>query len=415
MTRLLIIGHVWPEPTSSAAGSRMMQLITLFLEQQWHICFASPAAESEYMADLESLGIKKENIEVNNSHFDQFLRTYQPDIVIFDRFMMEEQFAWRVSHGCPQSLRILESSDLHCLRYARQQAVKENREVSSQDYHSDVAKREIASILRSDITLVISSWEMKHLKNVYRVDSSLLHYIPFLLDPIEPKEVINTLPSYSQREDFIFIGNFFHEPNWDAVLHLKNNIWPRLRNQNKKAQLKIYGAYTPPKAQQLHNPVHGFHIMGRADSVKQVMSESRVCLAPLRFGAGIKGKLIDAMCYGTPSVTTTIGAEAMHGTLPWNGYIENSIDKFTSAATTLYQQEKVWYKAQSQGFDIINSHYNRAMFGLAAIEKISAVRNNLKQHRLNNFTGAMLAHHSMKSTQYMSRWIEAKNKLNQKG
>ena len=411
MTRLLIIGYVWPEPESSAAGSRMMQLIALFLQQQWHITFASPAADSDYMVDLESLGIEKVSIEVNNSHFDQFLQECQPDIVLFDRFMMEEQFSWRVSNVCPDAMKVLESSDLHSLRYARQQAYKENRSVGLQDYHSDVAKREIASILRCDITLVISNWEVEHLKNVYRIDTSLLHYLPFILDIEQSKKTAALLPSYTQREHYIFIGNFFHEPNWDAVLQLKNNIWPVLRKKHKGVCLNIYGAYTPDKARQLHNPSQGFHIRGRAESVQKVMSESRVCLAPLQFGAGIKGKLLDAMRYGTPSVTTTIGAEAMHGEMPWNGYIKDANEKFIEAAASLYQHEGIWLQARKNGFDIISEHYNKEKFTGALVEKISTVKKHLEQHRLNNFTGAMLAHHSMKSTQYMSRWIEAKNKL----
>jgi len=413
MTRLLIIGYVWPEPDSSAAGSRMMQLIALFLQQHWQITFASPAADSEYMIDLASLGIEKVNIEVNNSEFDQFLQECQPDIVVFDRFMMEEQFAWRVSNVCPGAMKVLESSDLHSLRYARQQAYKDNRPAGLQDYHSDVAKREIASILRCDMTLVISTWEVEHLKNIYRIDATLLHYIPFILDTEQTKKTAALLPPFSQREHYIFIGNFFHEPNWDAVLHLKNNIWPALQKKLKGVCLNIYGAYTPAKARQLHNPAQGFHIMGRAESVEKVMSESRVCLAPLQFGAGIKGKLLDAMRCGTPSVTTTIGAEAMCGEMPWNGFVEDDNDRFIEAAVTLYQQESVWWQSQKNGFDIIDEHYNKEKFAPVLIEKMLMVKNHLEQHRLNNFTGAMLSHHSMKSTQYMSRWIEAKNKLKQ--
>ena len=141
MTRLLVIGYVWPEPTSSAAGSRMLQLLDLLQQQQWQITYASPAAESEYMQDIASQGIDRLQIELNNSSFDKFIRDYQPDVVLFDRFMMEEQFGWRVEQNCPQALRLLESVDLHCLRHARQQANKQQRAISRQDYHSDIAKR----------------------------------------------------------------------------------------------------------------------------------------------------------------------------------------------------------------------------------------------------------------------------------
>lgn len=408
MTHLLIIGYVWPEPESSAAGSRMMQLIELFLQQGWQITFASPASPSEHASNLEALGIQNMSIEVNNSSFDVFLQASQPDIVIFDRFMMEEQFSWRVDKVCPHALKILETSDLHSLRYARQQAHKEKREVCQQDYHSDIAKREIASILRTDITLVISSWEMQHLEATYKIDCSLLHYIPFIIDTTDDKACDMT--TFEQRRDFIFIGNFFHEPNWDAVLYLKQTIWPQLCKKTPTAKLNIYGAYTPEKALQLNNPAQGFYVRGRAESVEHVMSSSRVCLAPLRFGAGIKGKLVDAMRYGTPSVTSRIGAEGMHGSLNWNGFIEDDADRFVDAAYSLYEQKELWVNCQQNGFDIIGRLFNKTEFASCLFEKIELVRANMKQHRLNNFTGSMLMHHHMRSTEYLSRWIEAKNK-----
>ncbi|MDA3806714.1 MAG: glycosyltransferase, partial [Thiomicrorhabdus sp.] len=93
---LLIIGYVWPEPNSSAAGTRMMQLIALFQTQGYSITFASPSNLGEHKADLLSLGIHEQLIELNNESFDLFIQQLQPGLVIFDRFMMEEQFGWRI-------------------------------------------------------------------------------------------------------------------------------------------------------------------------------------------------------------------------------------------------------------------------------------------------------------------------------
>jgi len=410
MTRLLIIGYVWPEPDSSAAGSRMMQLIQCFLQQQWHITFASQAADSDHMADLETLGIQKAHIEVNNSDFDRFVSDYQPDIVLFDRFMMEEQFGWRVEEQCPGALRMLESSDLHCLRHARQLAHRQQRTVNQQDYHSDMAKREIASILRCDMSLIISEHEMQHLQDVYQVDPGLLHYIPLMVEPVNVNERQASLPDFSHRQHFIFIGNYLHAPNWDAVQYLKQTIWPAIRQQLPQAEINIFGAYTPEKARQLHKPSEGFNIAGWAPEVKQVMMNARVNLAPLRYGAGMKGKLIDAMCYGTPSASTRIGAEGMHGDMPWCGIIADDAEAFASAAARLYQQQDEWEVAQRNGFDIIQARHNKNELSEVLSQQIEGLKKCLQQHRLNNFTGAMLAHHHMKSTRYMSKWIEEKNK-----
>ena len=406
---ILIIGKVWPEPSSSAAGSRTLQLINLFLEQNWQVSFACAASESDYSFDLKSLGISTLHIVLNDSSFDDLVKNMQPHMVLFDRFTSEEQFGWRVAQNCPNALRILDTIDLHCLRLARQEAIKQNRDFSLLDLNSDFAKREIASIYRSDVSLMISDYEMDLLINHFKIDNSLLHYVPFLLDPILIKN--NQWPSFSEREHFLSIGNFLHEPNWDAVLFLKQFIWPLIRKQLPKAEIHIYGAYPSKKVFDLNNIKEGFLIKGRADSVERVMKKTKVCLAPLRFGAGIKGKLIDAMQFGVPSVTTDIGAEAMHGEFPWNGIIANQPHKFAEAAVELYTNEIKWQQAGENGAQILNNFFLKSNHSDLLIDKLLFLKNQLKSHRLSNFIGEMLMHHTVMGTKYMSLWIEAKNKL----
>ena len=406
---ILIIGKVWPEPSSSAAGSRTLQLINLFLEQNWQVSFACAASESDYSFDLKSLGISTLHIVLNDSSFDDLVKNMQPHMVLFDRFTSEEQFGWRVAQNCPNALRILDTIDLHCLRLERQEAIKQNRDFSLLDLNSDFAKREIASIYRSDVSLMISDYEMDLLINHFKIDNSLLHYVPFLLDPILIKN--NQWPSFSEREHFLSIGNFLHEPNWDAVLFLKQFIWPLIRKQLPKAEIHIYGAYPSKKVFDLNNLKEGFLIKGRADSLERVMKKTKVCLAPLRFGAGIKGKLIDAMQFGVPSVTTDIGAEAMHGEYPWNGIIANQPHKFAEAAVELYTNEIKWQQAVENGAQILNNFFLKSNHSDLLIDKLLILKNQLKSHRSSNFIGEMLMHHTVMGTKYMSLWIEAKNKL----
>ena len=112
---VLIIGFVWPEPNSSAAGGRMVQLISIFKKQGFEVTCASPAMDSDFMVDLDSLGVTKRFIALNCSSFDVFIKELNPSIVLFDRFMIEEQFGWRVAENCPDALRLLDTEDLHCL------------------------------------------------------------------------------------------------------------------------------------------------------------------------------------------------------------------------------------------------------------------------------------------------------------
>ena len=410
MQQLLIIGLVWPEPNSSAAGGRMLQLISLFKEQGYGIMFSSPAQDSDFMVDLKEIGVEKKSITLNCPSFDVFVKALNPTVVLFDRFMMEEQFGWRVAENCPNALRLLDTEDLHCLRLARQKAFKENRLFLTSDLiKEEIAKREIASILRCDLSLMISEIEVELLTTTFKIDKALLYYLPFLLEQITVATFEKLLP-FEERKDFVFIGNFLHEPNWNAVLYLKESIWPLIRKQLPQAILNIYGAYPSQKVLQLHQPKEGFLIKGRAPKAQEVVSSARVVLAPLRFGAGVKGKLVEAMQCGTASVTTAIGAESMRGDLPWNGFIADNPQVFADEAVQLYNDKKRWLEVQLNGLAIVNQRYSKALFVEDFKKQIFFLLANLQQHRLNNFMGAILQHHTLSSTKYMSRWIEAKNK-----
>jgi hypothetical protein len=408
--KLLIVGFVWPEPNSSAAGGRMMQLICFFKNQGYQITFSCPALDSDFMVDLKEYQVDKKTIALNCSSFDLFIKELNPDIVLFDRFMIEEQFGWRVAENCPNALRILDTEDMHCLRLARQKAFKENRIFSPSDlFLEDSAKREIASILRCDLSLIISEYEMELLKSIFKIDQSLLYYLPFMVAATDTS-CLEKFPSFEERENFLFIGNFLHEPNWNAVQYLKESIWPLIKMQLPNAEVLIYGAYPSQKVLQLHKPSDGFYIKGRTSNAQEVVQKARVVLAPLRYGAGIKGKLLEAMQCGTPSVTTTIGSESMCGNLPWNGYIADDEVSFANQATKLYQNKMEWIKAQGNGIQIINKRYYKVIFESDFAQQIDLILFNIKQHRLNNFMGELLQHHTLKSTKYMARWIEEKNK-----
>ncbi len=408
--KLLIIGFVWPEPNSSAAGGRMMQLISIFAANGFEITFASAAQDSDFMVNLSEFGVTKISIELNSSSFDDFVLELNPDVVLFDRFMIEEQFGWRVIEKCPNAIRVLDTEDLHCLRTARQKAFKENRTFEIEDLLSEeVAKREIASILRCDLSLIISDFEMNILKDVFRVDEDLLFYLPFLVDEMKEEELLK-LPSFNERQHFVFIGNFLHEPNWNTVQYLKEAIWPSIKKDFPEAILEVYGAYPSQKVLQLHQPKNGFYIMGRAEDANEIVKRSRIVLAPIRFGAGLKGKLLEAMQCGTPSVTTSVGSEAMHEDLPWNGFVENNAEEFAKKAIALYQDEKLWKESQKNGIAIINKCYQKSAYSDQLLSLVNSLLADSETHRLHNFMGNLLQHHAYKSTMYMSKWIEAKNK-----
>ena len=407
--RLLIIGLVWPEPSSTAAGNRMLQLVHFFLEQEYDITFASTASKTTLSMDLEELGVQTAFIRLNHDSFDDFIRELNPEIVLFDRFLTEEQFGWRTAQFAPNALRILDTEDLHSLRHTRHEALKADKPFSTDLWlQNDMTKREMASIYRCDLSLIISFYEMQLLTDSIKMDKDILVHLPFLLDKIDVS-ISKSWKAFEQRKDIICIGNGKHAPNIDAIVWLKKKIWPSLRKRLPKAELHIYGAYFPEHIKQMHNEKEGFLIKGWTSDLQNVFQNTRLNLAPLRFGAGIKGKLIDAMQSGTPSVTTSIGAEGMHANLDWSGRITYGVKDFVEATVTMYNDDTQWKQAQQNGIYIINELYDKEALGKQLSSKIENVQQNLEQHRTRNFIGSMLMHHTAASTKYMSKWIASKN------
>ncbi len=436
MQKILYVGYVWPEPNSSAAGGRTMAFLRLFRQQAWQVVYASAAALSEHRFDLGTIGVREQQIALNCDSFDAFVAAYQPDMVVFDRFFTEEQFGWRVEKHCPDAMRVLDTCDLHSLRDARWRLLKQAQHPSQHLSFpvltemasladamrgDDLALREVAAIFRCDLSLMISPFEIDLLVRYFAVPEELICLSRLMLMPT----MSNGSVDFAQRRHFVSIGNFRHAPNWDAVLILKQQVWPRLREGlrshvvaqqlDHEVQLHIYGAYPPPKAMALHNEKEGFLMRGWASDAQLSLAQSRVCLAPLRFGAGLKGKLSDAMAAGTPSVTTDIGAEGMAGDLPWAGRIENELDAFVQAALDLYVNQAQFLEAQAQGYAILQTHYQEPQLAADLLRQLCASRKQQAMRRSRNFTGAMLRHHSHKSSHYMSQWISLKNQLTASG
>ena len=405
---VLIIGYVFPEPNSSAAGTRMLQLIDFFINQNYTVVFATSCKKSTNAFDLESLNVQVVEILLNHSSFDFFVKDLNPEVVLFDRFMTEEQFGWRITENCPDALRILDTEDLHFLRKTRQQSISSSSGSANDFDLNDIAKREIASLYRSDLSLIISEAELKILIDKFKIDCSLLLYLPFMLDLNENPEQ-KQHSSFSERTDFVSIGNFLHPPNSDAIFYLKNDIWPLIKSQLPQANLHVYGAYDTQAIRSMHNKKDGFLLHGYVEDAFEVVNSSRVLLAPLRFGAGLKGKLILAMQCGTPAAMSTIAAEGMFGSDQPNGIIEDDPSLFVKKCIDLYTQESLWTEYQNKGDTVLKSRFNKLDHQLKLKERISLIQSTIQSHRSDNFIGQLLAHHQFQSTKYMSRWIEVKN------
>lgn len=401
--QVLVIGYVWPEPNSSAAGQHILSIMQCFTAQGWQVEFASPAQQTPHMVDLAEHGIKTTTIALNCDSFDDYVAQLQPNIVLFDRFMMEEQFGWRIDQQCPSAFKILDTEDLQSLRHLRHKL--KGQPARTHDYHNELAIREIAAIYRCDLSLIISPAEHDLLLNTYDVTPHLLHTLPFMTNI----DQLPSTPSFEQRDHFVTIGNFRHAPNWDSVLLLQQ-LWPQIRKQLPYAELHIYGSYPPPKATALTNTKNGFIVKGWAENAHDVIKNAKVMLSPLRFGAGIKGKFLDAMRAQTPSVTTDIGSEGMTSRSTWPGCVENEPKQIVHAAVELYRDHTLWQQKSDLCHSILAEEFDKRRHAARLIEKIESVHHNLTEHRLSNFTGTMLKHHIHGSKKYMAQWINEKNR-----
>ncbi len=428
--QVVVVGYVWPEPNSSAAGQNMLALINQFLSHGHNVTFLTAAADSIHKADLDNIGVSSEAVALNCSSFNERIAKLCPDVVIFDRYMTEEQFSWRVKDACPSAIRVLNTEDLHSLRQARHDAVKAqdnalraSKETATSpdvtpiagaakeaDYNTPLAQREIAAILRCDLTLVISRKEYTLLTKHYQVPAKQLYY-----HPLNVATVDGNAPDFEKRTDIVTIGNFRHAPNWDAVLQLKQTVWPAIKKVLPQANLHIYGAYPPKKATQLHNPKSGFYLDGWAENAHDVIANARLLIAPLRFGAGIKGKILEAMRCGTPTLTTWVGAEGIaeetenSATQPtWAGAICDTAEDFANHAIKLYNSEEDWSSASQLGLVLLSAFENDKESESLA-ERIASIAKDVDAHRKTLFLQGLLWHQTLNASKYMSQWIEAKN------
>ena len=300
--------------------------------------------------------------------------------------MAEEAFSFRVRAARPSAARILDMQDLHSLRYARHDAVKtalatakarpdpvaEDKTPSPvlaalaavPEAGDDHLSRELASVHRCDLALVCSPVETTLLRDRYRVPSEKLIPASFFCDP-PPREF--PTPGFEPRAGFVTIGTFYHPPNVDSVRWMSEEVWPLIRLALPKATMRVYGAYPTEAIKQLHRPKQGFFVEGFAPTVQGAMEDARVLLAPLRFGAGIKGKIVDAWQNGLPVVTTPVGAEGMvpgaeklwrpndidDGEV-WGGrWRSTDAAGIAADAVALHEDRDAWERARARGGELV--------------------------------------------------------------
>jgi hypothetical protein len=418
MKRIVWILSVWPIQEVSAGCTRTLQLLDIAQKAGYKNYLLSACQDNQTEKLLTEQGYACHHIEPNSDTFDELIKSLSPEIVIFDRFIMEEQFSWRVRQISPHTIRILDTIDLHFLRRARERTARKDShavilDIPQEEELSEDTLRELASIYRSDYTLIVSSSEYDLLTQRYHLPEAKLVRCGLGCS------VRNYDATFEEREHLVFVGNFYHAPNRDAFRILHEYLWPRIRKRlvacnMPTCELHLYGAFPQDHHTQISSHRTGIHVRGQAAQISEVMQFARVNLAPLRFGAGLKGKILDGWSFGVPAITTTIGAEGMHGELPFGGSISNDWEHFIEQVVSHYTDKELWSKSQRDGLAILKLLHTIEQVSSTFLGVLSLSQEEVISKRREQVTGEILWHHQFKSTEYMSRWISEKQKQSTK-
>ena len=408
--QVVIFSTVWPEPNSSAAGVRQMQWVQLFLAMEYRVTLVSPSKmkhENDWGHLKLPSGVDVLALPLNRESVQTDLKRLNPTIVMFDRFILEEQFGPHVYQACPDALVLMETQDLHFIRRSRDELKEKFLELSTVPtdfYKTETALRETSSILRVDYSFVVSSFEEKLLREEFSVGTDKVKWVPFFYErPIVVKEQRS---HFTQKKDFCWIGNFRHEPNLDGLRWFRNEIWPVIRKQLPDARIQIYGAYPPEEVMSWNKVKNGIEVKGSAATLEEVFVGARVNVAPLRFGAGVKGKIMEGFRFGVPCVTTKVGSEGLFGQFP--GLEANTTQDFANACVKLHEDEREWKKYSLMALE-------KMMEVCAASARMPELKiliaNLLEKKKLNtipDWMSRVMRFEGNQSRYYFTKWIEAK-------
>ncbi|HTL11689.1 MAG TPA: glycosyltransferase [Bdellovibrionota bacterium] len=415
-TRALFIGSVWPEPQSSAAGVRMMQLIRVFRSAGAEVHFAAPTRDGDSRDALAATGVTCWDAPLNDSAFDATVARIAPHWIVFDRFITEERYGWRARGAAPGAVTVLDTEDLHSLRRLRQERLARGAgadEILAVGADSAAPSadelRECASIYRCDLSLIISRHEERLLLDHWSVPRRLVHLTPYLYSdaPAAPR-------SFDGRRHVVTIGNFRHPPNLDGLGWWRREIWPRVRARLPEgAEFHAYGAYPPKEAMAWDDPADGFRVRGWVADHLRALQDYRLLVAPLRFGAGIKGKVTDSLWVGTPVVGTSIAWEgiAPPDHPPPRGSVADGVEAFAAAVAHLYSDAGAWSRAAEEGRLLVSRYQSWAVEAPRLLARLAELRAGLARERALNRVGALLTQQERRSTEYFGRWLELKESV----
>jgi len=327
----------------------MFNMLLLMRDMGCRVQFLATKATGHdaYAASLQRHGIE---LAVAPTRFRMlrwwYLQGSKFDVVILSRLPVALGAIRHVRRYASQASVVFDTVDLHFLRISRQAALHADSEKAA--WADQLREYELGLMQSVDLTVVVSSYEQK-----------LLHAI----QPTVPVKVLSNIHAphgrqlpFCARSALLYVGNFEHEPNLDAARWLVNELMPVLRGQLQGIRLHIVGHASDEVLGHLASVdviVHGY-----VADLAPMLGSVKLAVVPLRYGAGVKGKINLAMSYGVPVVTTAIGAEGMNLQNRRDAMIAEGAEKFASAIVEAYTNEPLWLRLSDAGVENVKRHFS---------------------------------------------------------
>ncbi len=348
---ILLVDSRTPEPTRDSGSLRLSAMLRLLGEQGWSTCFLPDdgQASAEEINALGAVGCEVLGKPwVTDAHDWLRRHGHRLHAVILCRHTVAGQYAAPVRRYAPQARLLFDTVDLHFLREQRAAELTGNASMARQ---AEAAERsELALIETCDVTFVVSPHEQAILaKRCPQARVELLSNI---------HEVHGCNRPHAQRQDLVFIGGFGHPPNSDAIRWIASEILPRLREVLPELRLHVLGDLPAAARSELSCPGLEFH--GRVADLAPWLDSCLASLAPLRFGAGVKGKINMAMSFGVPVIATPIAVEGMQLDDGMDVLLASDADDFVNGVLRMQRDEALWNKLSAHGLDNVRRHFSVA-------------------------------------------------------
>jgi len=342
---VLVIDATLPTYDEDSGSLRMFTLLKLWKSLGYHISFLSDNLDSnpKYRHALENLGI-----EVFHSHFKIQTAIAQRhfDIALIGRVDVGHRYIPFMRLVSPKTTILYDTVDIHYVREERQAEIENNPKLAKTAKLTK--RRELHNCRMADKVLTVTADDGEHLrKEIPDLDYAVL-------PNVHPHFPLSET-GFAERDGLVFIGNYHHQPNEDAAAYFVKEILPKINARLPDVKLYLVGSNMKQKTKDL--AADNVEIVGWVDEVAPAFAARRIFVSYLRYGAGMKGKLGQAMSLGLPVVSTTVGAEGMGMVDQETALIADDIDSFVEATCKLYEDKALWEKISKQAWQYIEETY----------------------------------------------------------